>query len=140
MGHPPIDPRRLVEVSDGVSHPSAPRWAYVDLARGVVVQVWDNATTGCDGTPWEGTLRVAVKHSSGRTPKQVQGRDHSIPITWDELQAIKDHFWPGRIAIEVYPPKESIVNVADLRWLWVLPPGAMLPFNLQDKSTNILKS
>ncbi len=120
--------------------PTAPSHAYVDRQRGVCVQVWSNATPGCAGTPWEGTLRVAIKRTAGKTRKQAEGRSHSIPITWDELQAIKDHFWPELIAIEIYPPKASIVNVADLRWLWVLPPGAMLPFNLKDGSESRLSS
>ena len=138
--HPPIDPLRLIDVSDIATDIGAPQRAFVDRPRGVVVQVWDNATPGCNGTPWEGSLRVAVKHSSGRTPSQVQGRGHSVPITWDELQAIKDHFWPNRIAIEIYPPMASVVNVADLRWMWVLPLGAVLPFNLQSSSIEWLVS
>jgi hypothetical protein len=138
--HPPIDPLRLVDVSDMSTDPDGPQRAFVDRPRGVVVQVWNNATPGCDGTPWEGTLRVAVKHTSGRTPAQATSRDHSIPITWDELQAIKDHFWPNRIAVEIYPPMDSVVNVADLRWLWVLPLGAVLPFNLNDSSPERLMS
>jgi hypothetical protein len=123
-----IDPTRLIEVS-GESEGEWHR-AFVDRERGVVVQFWTNATPGCDGTPWEGTLRVAVKHTRAKTPEQYECRKYSLPITWDDMQAIKDHFWPSRIAVEVFPPKDSIVNVADMRWMWVLPPGAVLPFNL----------
>lgn len=113
--------------------------AYTDRRRGWVVQVWKNEA-GCKGTPWEGAMRVSVKHTAARNLAQFEDPKSSLPITWDDLQAIKDHFWPECIAIEVYPPKSAIVNVADMRWLWVLPAGAMLPFNLQADSQTLLKS
>lgn len=133
-----IDPRRLKDVS-GLSNHSAHK-AYVDRERGVVVQVWENGTPGCDGTPWEGTLRVSIKHTSGKNPSQVTGRGFAKPITWDDMQAIKDHFWPERIAMEIFPPRDKIVDVADMRWMWVLPKGAVLPFNLQSASVERLES
>lgn len=71
---------------------------------------------------------------------QFTSRGYSLPITWDDMQAIKDHFWPERIAMEIYPPHDSIVDVADMRWMWVLPAGACLPFNLQSSSLEILTS
>lgn len=138
---PPIDPKRLVDVSEQASRlPGAPSKAYVDRGRGVVVQVWDDMTPGCNGTPWQGTLRVAVKHTRASSPQQAMGRGFAKPISWDDMQAIKDHFWPERIAVEIYPPREKIVDVADMRWMWVLPKGATLPFNLQSDSVDQLGS
>ena len=64
----------------------------------------------------------------------------SVPITWDDLQAIKDRFWPDQIAVEVFPPRSSIVNIADLRWIWCFRRGASLPLNLQASSINVLRS
>jgi hypothetical protein len=119
---------------------NGPSRAYVDRPNGWCVQVYDNATPGCDGTPWEGTLRVSVKHTRAKTPQNAAKRGYDLPITWDDLQTIKDHFWPERIAVEVFPPNDSIVDVADMRWLWVLPPGAVLPFNLQSSSIERLVS
>jgi hypothetical protein len=46
------------------------------------------------------------------------------------MQAIKDAHWPHRLAVEIYPPRHAIVDVAPMRWLWILPAGAALPFNL----------
>lgn len=136
-----IDPTRLINVShEGFGLPGAPEAAYVDRERGVCVQIWLKATPGCNGTPWQGTLRVAVKHTKATSPKQIEQRGFAKPITWDDMQAIKDHFWPDRIAIEVYPPRDKIVDVADMRWMWVLPIGAMLPFNLQATSIDKLVS
>jgi len=136
-----IDPKRLVDLTKEYSqHPLCPTIAYADRERGVVVQVWDNATPGCIGTPWEGTLRVAIKHTRAKTPQQATGRGYALPITWDDMQAIKDHFWPERIALEIFPPHDQIVDVADMRWMWVLPKGAVLPFNLQSTSLERLES
>lgn len=141
-----IDPKRLIDITAESSrlakqaqfHP--PCKAYADRANGVVVQVWDDATPGCKGTPWEGTLRVAIKHTRAKTPQQARGRGFDLPVTWNDMQAIKDHFWPERIAIEIFPPHDAIVDVADMRWMWVLPKGAVLPFNLQSSSLERLES
>lgn len=142
-----IDVSRLTEVSrDNIALCAAytgqvgPSSAWIDRPNGVCVQIWDDATPGCDGTPWEGTLRVSVKHTRAKTPQNAAKRGYDLPITWNDLQAIKDHFWPERIAVEVFPPKDSIVDVADMRWLWVLPKGAVLPFNLQTNSIERLVS
>jgi hypothetical protein len=134
-----IDPTRLRDVSGSLLHPNAPDKAYVDRERGVVVQVWSD-TSGCDATPWAGTLRVAIKHTSAKWIEQATERGHDKPLTWDDMQAIKNHFWPDRIAIEIYPPHDKIVDVADMRWMWVLPKGAVLPFNLQSSSPERLES
>jgi len=136
-----IDPKRLVDLTrEFANHPLCPTIAYADRERGVVVQVWDNATPGCAGTPWEGTLRVSIKHTRAKSREKMTARGYALPITWDDMQAIKDHFWPERIAIEIFPPNDSIVDVADMRWMWVLPKGAVLPFNLQSCSLERLES
>lgn len=141
-----IDPKRLVCVGSKELLKAAgamlrpPCAAYVDRERGVVVQVWDDATPGCIGTPWEGTLRVSIKHTRAKSIERIMARGYALPITWDDMQAIKDHFWPERIGIEIFPPHDSIVDVADMRWMWVLPKGAVLPFNLQSGSLERLES
>ena len=135
-----IDPAKLVKVEGVMANvPGHPDIAYVDRKNGVCVQVWGNATPACNGTPWEGTLRVAIKHTSAKKPSQAGKRGYDKPVTWNDMQAIKDHFWPERIAVEVFPPRDKIVDVADMRWMWVLPKGAMLPFNLQGVPS-VLKS
>lgn len=43
-------------------------------------------------------------------------------ISWDALQAIKDSLgFADQDAVELYPAKNDIVNVANMRHLWVLP-------------------
>jgi hypothetical protein len=128
-----IDPLKLRRIKDLPAHvPESPDEAYIDRKNGVCVQVWTNATPVCNDTPWAGTLMVAIKHTAAKTSSQFARREFSKPITWDDMQAIKDYFWPDQIAIEIFPPHDKIVNVADIRWMWVLPKGAILPFNLQE--------
>lgn len=43
-------------------------------------------------------------------------------ITWDELQHLKHECGRGdKFAVEVYPADSDVVNVANMRHLWVLP-------------------
>ena len=43
-------------------------------------------------------------------------------ITWDELQQIKKEVGMGdKFAVEIYPADADVVNVANMRHLWILP-------------------
>lgn len=43
-------------------------------------------------------------------------------ITWDQLQKIKSDVGFGDSwAVEVFPPNDEVVNVANIRHLWVIP-------------------
>jgi len=43
-------------------------------------------------------------------------------ITWDELQSIKSEIgYADWWAAELYPPSTDVVNVANMRHLWLLP-------------------
>lgn len=45
-------------------------------------------------------------------------------ITWDDLQSLKYQCGRGdRWALEIYPAETKIVNVSNMRHLWVLPEG-----------------
>jgi hypothetical protein len=51
-------------------------------------------------------------------------------ITWEELQALKAQAgYADREAIEIYPPADQVVDVANTRHLWVLPAGERMPFS-----------
>lgn len=42
-------------------------------------------------------------------------------ITWDELQGIKNELgFFAQTAVEIYPPMRDVVNVANIRHLWLL--------------------
>lgn len=79
------------------------------VSRGFIVQLF-----AFDGAP----PRLSIRSTDPR------GRHD---VTWDELQAVKrdigfGHMW----AIEVYPPDDSVENVAPMRHLWLMP-KAMVP-------------
>lgn len=43
-------------------------------------------------------------------------------ITWDELMQCKAGAgFRGDWAVEVYPPEDEVVNVANMRHLWIIP-------------------
>lgn len=43
-------------------------------------------------------------------------------ISWEELMAIKDQCRYGKDwAVEIFPPCDQIVNVANMRHLWLIP-------------------
>lgn len=49
-------------------------------------------------------------------------------ISWEELQRLKrEAGYGGHEAVEVFPPDADVVNVANIRHLWILPAGH-LPF------------
>ena len=59
--------------------------------------------------------------SANRTTARPDGRWDDA-ITWDEMQEIKRQIGMGdKYAIEVYPRDCDIVNVANMRHLWILP-------------------
>lgn len=56
-------------------------------------------------------------------------------ITWDELQRLKAECGRGhRWALEVYPKESEIVNVTNMRHIWVLPVGQAPGFAWRIKS------
>lgn len=50
---------------------------------------------------------------------------------WPEKQRIKDAFAPGRVAVEVFPRVDAVVDDDECWHLWVLPVGFDLPFTLE---------
>ncbi len=66
-----------------------------------------------------GMLRLSVSRASVRG----DGR-WDEDLTWDELQRIKAQIGLGAAwAMEIYPAAVRVVNVANMRHLWVLPEG-----------------
>jgi len=51
----------------------------------------------------------------------VAGRDWVDGLTWDTLQRLKGEAgFADRYAVELFPPDAEVVNVANLRHLWLL--------------------
>lgn len=68
---------------------------------------------------------AVVRLSINRTT--LSGDRWADNITWDELQAIKVELgYFSEDAVEVYPPVTDVVNVANMRHLWIL--AEPLPF------------
>lgn len=66
----------------------------------------------------DGTLRLSVN----RTMVGLDGDRWIDGITWDELQQVKAECGFGdRWAVEIYPPDYDVVNVANVRHLFLLP-------------------
>lgn len=64
-----------------------------------------------------GAIRVSVNRS------ELESEEHwKDGITWDELQEVKSqigfsHAW----GVEIFPPTGEVVNVANIRHLWIIP-------------------
>lgn len=55
-----------------------------------------------------------------RTCIQADG-EWQQEITWDELQLLKMQAgYRNKAAVEVYPPDDMVVNVANMRHLWIM--------------------
>lgn len=78
------------------------------LSGKYMVQVYDEGN---------GLKRLSVNRTIINQDGQWQDN-----LTWDELQEVKRQIGHGdSFAVEVYPSDRDIVNVANLRHLWVLP-------------------
>lgn len=72
----------------------------------------------------------AIRLSVCRTELAADGARWKDDITWEELQRLKGEAgFADREAVEVFPPDTSIVNVANMRHLWVLPAGERMAFS-----------
>ena len=109
-----MDPRRLPRFLVPVperdwpsSPPGAPRPFEVYCSREYLVQVFHES-------------RDVYRISVCRTKRGPDGR-WLDGITWDELQQIKREVGFGdHWAVEVFPADLDVVNVANMRHLWVL--------------------
>ena len=65
-----------------------------------------------------GVIRMSVQRTEW-DERQNRLRDD---ISWDDLQRLKAEAGYGdRWAVEIFPADRSIVNVANMRHLWLLP-------------------
>lgn len=67
-----------------------------------------------------------IRMSVNRTTLTKNGH-WSADISWEELQSLKTQAGFGDLdAVEIYPPDHDVVNVANMRHLWIMP--TRLPF------------
>lgn len=89
-----------------------------------VTQTWRNGWFAVMArlleTPW-GTV----------THLMVITRDGAPARDWPDLMRIKDELCgPERTAVEVFPPRDEVIDQANMTHLWVLPASMQLPFTL----------
>lgn len=90
-----------------------PRMFAVWRSRGFLVQGFEED---------DGIIRLSINRTQidAKTGRWVDG------ITWDELQRLKAECGYGdRYAMEIFPADADVVNVANVRHLWLLtrPPA-----------------
>lgn len=99
-------PVRLAEIPRTQWPVDRPEYLSVWRSRGFFVQVVR------DGS--------AVRVSVNRT--EMVGDRWRDGISWDDLQRVKEEIGLGSAwMVECYPPDQEVVNVANVRHLWVLP-------------------
>ncbi len=77
-------------------------------SKGFLVQVFGER----DGVLRMSVCRTAFDRSAGRWLEN---------ITWDELQRLKREIGRGDLdAVEIYPADRDVVNVANMRHLWIM--------------------
>lgn len=88
-------------------HDDDPRRLKVLVSQSYLVQLFKEA---------DGVVRLSVNRVQRAGPSWGDG------ITWDELMLVKREAGFGDWwAVEIYPEDNSVVNVANMRHLWVLP-------------------
>jgi hypothetical protein len=100
-------PRELRPVPrDEWPNPNGPQ-RRVWRSRDYLVQEFDAPDPAC--------VRLSINRTT------LTGDRWNDNLTWDELQDIKAQCgWITFDAVEVYPPAGDVVNVANMRHLWVL--------------------
>lgn len=83
-----------------------------------VTNAWRNRDFLVQEHQDNGHIRLSVN----RTDISLETGDWIAGITWDELQTIKRGCgYASAWAVEVFPSDSAIVNVANIRHLWILP-------------------
>lgn len=107
-------PDHLVELPKdkwrmGVDILIPPNLIAVWRSKKYLVQVYGNQIGGC------------VRLSISRALVNDKGEWYD-GLTWDEIQQLKSECGFGAMdAIEVYPADKDVVNVANMRHIWILP-------------------
>lgn len=106
-------PLYLIPVStEGTRRP--PRLMAALRSRHFLVQIYNEGG---------GYVRMSVNRTEV-DEKTLRWRED---ISWDDMQRLKSEAGYGaRDAVEVYPPDSDVVNVANMRHLWIMPEP--LPF------------
>jgi hypothetical protein len=101
---------------------TAIEWAHINSIGGNRIEVWRSRDFLVQVfAEKDGVERLTICRTS------LDGDDWGDRITWDDLQRLKRECGRGeRDAVEIYPADRDVVNVANMRHLWVVP--ANIPF------------
>lgn len=76
-------------------------------------------------TTWGKVIHCAIRNDLG------------TDMTWKEKQWIKDSlFGEDRVAIEVFPAKDRLVDEANMYHIWILPQNFEIPFGIHNKDAS----
>lgn len=69
----------------------------------------------------------------GRIIRMEIRRKDDAPIhSWREIYELKEAIHPGRYAIEIYPPRDRLIDNVHHYHLWVMPEGFVMPFGIHE--------
>jgi hypothetical protein len=98
---------------------------------------------GFPSTGWSAQVRLTSKNRLyavlDRPVETEWGTIHHLAIRtasnleppWRDKQRIKNELYgPEFTAVEVMPPRDELIDEADMYHIWVLPPAFSLPFTL----------
>lgn len=116
-------PQELTEVNPeeyrDFNHPLIPNRVFI--SRKWLVQIFIRS---------DAVIRLSVNSTKRHNNRWVDG------ISWDELMEIKRQCGYGdRFAVEVYPEDNHVINVANLRHLWILPQRLDFAWEKSDDDT-----
>jgi hypothetical protein len=101
-------PEHLVELQRDTWPESAGAQKEVWRSRQFLVQVFEE-----NGIERLSINRTTISASTARWDEN---------ISWVEIQRLKDECGRGdKCAVEIYPPELDVVNVANMRHIWVVP-------------------
>lgn len=122
----------------------AERRAVAKNVRTLAKQSWKPFEKLPETVPYhpDGRLKMAYRNNlysvqefafpGGVTKLMIRRHDDQPMHNWKHLQRIKNEICgPEAIAIEVYPAESELVDVANIYWLFVMPPGFVMPWKVQ---------
>jgi hypothetical protein len=93
-------------------------WPTTNIPKGLVRVLRNKRFLVQEYEPVNGSVRLSVSRTTESSERAGSCEDG---ISWDELQSLKSQAGFGnRDAVEIYPPDGDLINVANMRHLWVL--------------------
>ena len=87
----------------------------------------------------DGVVEISVSESEDLKYIAIS-LDEGVVLSWEEIQEIKDHFYPKIGFVEVYPPIDQVINKANVRHLFSHSKGFVPDLSIieQDMNTKII--